>query len=127
MAGPLVPLAVVGFLDAFFGYFKKAVYIGLISSTIISIATMYGAFIVAFVKVFNLINDIFSLLSNSSGGALCQLFGLLNCMGFSSAFNDTKSIWLSAIAFLLGRILYVNTFRLWQYVTSLVSPVLLSK
>ena len=59
-----------------------------------------------------------------SGDLLSKFFGLLSCMGFTQALNDTKAMIASSLVFLLARIVFAQMIYAWFIVLRVISPLL---
>ena len=114
--------------DIAFSFVKKGVYIALITAFLIAVIGMWGSFVVMFFYFFNIMQDFLNALGGSglggSGVYVSKFFGLLNCIGFIDAFNNTKAVWLSSITFLFSRILFGMTIRAYSLFLSALTPLL---
>lgn len=88
------------------------------------IIAMFVAFVSSFFTFYNAIDSFISNVNNSGNGdLLSKFFGLLSCIGFTSALNDTKSIVSSAIVFLLARIVFAQVIYAYFIVLRVIAPL----
>lgn len=104
----------------------KQVAYGLVLATFfIIIAAMFVAFVKAFFIFYDAIDSFITNINNyGSGDLLSKFFGLLSCMGFSQALNDTKAMIASSLVFLLARIVFAQMIYAWFIVLRVISPLL---
>lgn len=106
-------------------YFKKAIYIALITAYFLAIIGIWGSLVVAFFYVLDQVQVLLNLISTGTGStSVDKFFGLLNCMGLISAFNDTKGLWLSGLTFVFARILASKTILAYRLYLDALKPLL---
>ncbi len=105
-------------------YARKYAYALAIGFFLTVIFSMFISFVASFIIFYNLINSWIEFInSGGNGGAVCQMFGLMSCMGFIDAFNGTKSLLISGALFLLFRILFKNVIRAFTLLIFAVKPL----
>jgi len=103
------------------------VYYVLLAIVVAVILAMWAGFFAGIFYFYDLIQSFLNLITGSgiSGSdLLSKFYSLLGHIGFTSAFNDTKTIFISAISFLLGRILFTVTINTYMLFMRLISPLL---
>lgn len=85
--------------------------------------SMFVSFIASFVVFYNLITNFLNFTATSSGDMIDKVYGLLSCIGFTNALNDQKAILISAVLFLLWRILYAQVVSLYFTVLRIIAPL----
>ena len=91
---------------------------------------MWSSFAIAFIYFINhvqiLLDMVTSFGSSSSSGSniLCKFIGVLEILGFYDAFYDSKSVWLSGLTFIAGRILMIQTISAYLSLIALLKPLL---
>jgi len=121
---PTINLAYIA--ELVFKYARMAAYAFFLSSFWLAVFTMWSSFVTAFLFFYDKVN----VLLNSSSGAgvahsdyISMMFGVLNCIGFTAAYNETKPVFISAITFLLARILFSVTLKSYNYVINSIKPL----
>jgi len=73
-----------------------------------AVLAVYGSLVVAFFYFYDLVQTFLNMASggglNSGLAYIDYMYGLLDCIGITSAFNDTKSLIIGGIVFIFGRI-----------------------
>lgn len=102
------------------------VYYGLATTYFFSMVAMITAFFVALDFFISKIKVFLATLSTYSGGGeiVSKFFGLLNCIGFTSALSDTSPVIVSGIVFLLARILIIEINSFYKEVFGIVSSIM---
>jgi len=108
-------------------YSRKFAYALLLASFWVAIAGMWTSFVTAFGYFYDKINLFLNLYMSGSGGTsdslISKMFGVLHCIGFVDAFNNTKAVFISAITFLLARILFTVTLSSYKYYINSIKPL----
>lgn len=104
-------------------YARKYLYSIAMVSFYVILASMFFSFVAAFVVFYNLITNFLSFTATSSGDMVSKVYGLLSCVGFTTALNDQKAILISALLFLLWRILYSQVVSLYFTVLRIIAPL----
>ncbi|EQB39630.1 hypothetical protein M947_06450 [Sulfurimonas hongkongensis] len=105
-------------------YARKYAYALAIVFFLTLITALMGSFVTAFFVFYNLINTFIAHLSSSSNGDfVSKMFGLMSCIGFIQAFNSVKSIFISAVLFLLWRIVFAQFLRVYYLIIQAVKPL----
>ncbi|MDD3855271.1 hypothetical protein [Sulfurimonas sp.] len=106
-------------------YFKKMIYIALITTYFLALGGMMVSFSIAFFYFYDQVQNVLNMISSGSiSSSVPKFLGLLNCIGFTQAFNDTKSVWLSGITFIMSRIMFSYAFRVYHMFLILLQPLL---
>lgn len=117
---PILDLAFIA--ETALKYARKFLYAALLVAFFSILVSIIAGFVVAFTSFYGLINSFIASISSGTGD-VSKFFGLLNCVGFVSAFNDTKVLLFSAVLFLLFRILFAQVIVLYKYVLNAISPL----
>lgn len=118
---PTLNLAYIAELAA--KYIRKYLYSIAAISFYTILFSMFISFIAAFVVFYNLITNFLNFTASQSGDLISKVYGLLSCVGFTSALNDQKAILISALLFLLWRILYGQVVSLYFTVLRIIAPL----
>jgi hypothetical protein len=99
-----------------FGWLIKGAYFGLVAVYVTAVLAIFASLVVAFFYFYDLIQSLLTYISGSNitGTNLDYFFGLLNCIGFTSALNDSSSILIGGVIFILARIaaqIAITTYR----------------
>ena len=114
---------IVGKLSS--AFLKKVIYITLMTVFYVSMVAMWSSFAIAFFYFLEKIQFLLSMLSYSgSDTTVLKFFGLLHCIGIIDAFNETKSVWLSGITFIVARIMYIQTTKAYAVMLSALGTLL---
>jgi len=120
---PSINLAYVAELILKYG--RKFLYASKLLFFFTLVSAMITSFIASFVIFYNLIQQFFNFVTHpSTGTMLDKVFGLMNCMGIVPAFNDNKAILISALLFLLYRILYIQFLKVYALVADIIKPLI---
>ena len=106
---------------------RRGAYIGVLTLFFSSIFAMFTSYVVMFFYFYGIMQNLINYLSSpaSSGSTyVSQMFGFLNCVGFTPALNDAKPVLLSGIGFLFGRIVFNISLRAYRYLLQAVTPLL---
>lgn len=117
---PILDLAFIA--ETALKYARKLLYAIILLAFIGILISVISGFVIAFTSFYNLINSFTASISSGTGD-VSKFFGLLNCVGFVPAFNDTKVLLFSAVLFLLFRILFAQVIVLYKYVLNAISPL----
>lgn len=105
-------------------YARKYAYALSLTFFITVITSMMVSFVASFFIFYNLINNFLIHLGSSASGSLVdKMFGLMSCIGFTQAFNDTKSLLISGALFLLWRIVFSQIIRAYYLIIQAVKPL----
>ena len=108
-------------------YLRKGAYFLLLASFWASISLMWTSFVTAFFYFYEKIQIVIDMMGGSGSGASADLvqmmFGVLNCIGFIDAFTYSKPALISAITFLLGRILFNVTLSATRHFLDSIKPL----
>lgn len=104
-------------------YARKYLYSIAMIAFYVILASMFVSFIAAFVVFYNLITNFLAFTATTSGDMVDKVFGLLSCIGFTTALNDNKALLISAVLFLLWRILYAQVVSLYFTVLRIIAPL----
>lgn len=108
-------------------YARKFAYGLFLASFWLAIAGMWTSFVTAFLFFYDKLNIFLNTVSSGGAGAssdyISMMFGVLNCIGFISAYNDTKAVFISAITFLFARILFSVTLKAYYYYIDSAKPL----
>lgn len=120
---PVIDWAAVGFRS--WTIIKQVAY-GLVLAFFFGVViAMFIAFVNAFFVFYNALDVFIANINNSGNGdTLSKFFGLLSCIGFTQALNDTKSIVASALVFLLARIVFAQVIYAYFIVLRVISPLI---
>ncbi|MDD2790037.1 MAG: hypothetical protein PHU40_05155 [Sulfurimonas sp.] len=119
---PTINLAYVA--ELILRYARKYAYGIAIIFFITILLAMMASFVTSFILFYNLITHMIEFQNSASfGGTVCQLYGLLSCIGFIQAFDDTKSLIISGVLFLLWRIVFAHFLRAYYLVIQAVRPL----
>jgi hypothetical protein len=123
---PTLNLAYIA--ELVFKYARMVAYSLLLASFYLSIAAMWASFVTAFLYFYDVITQLLNTFGGTGIGASADLvqkmYGLLNCIGLIDAFNSTKSVIVSSIMFLLGRILAGVTIKASKYFLDSLNPLI---
>ena len=123
---PVINLAYVA--ELILVYIRKIAYALLLASFYLAILTMWTSFVTAFLYFYDVISLALETFggngSGSSASLVQKMYGILNCIGFIDAFNSTKSVIVSSIMFLLGRILFSVTLTASRYFLDGIKPLI---
>lgn len=114
------------FLDKIgLGFILKFIYYGLLVMYYTAIIGMWISFVVAFSYFFNQVQATLDMINlGSSNETVSKFYGLLHCIGFLDALNDSKSVWLSGLAFIFSRILYTVSISTYTLFMRSLTPLL---
>lgn len=119
---PVINLAYVA--ELILKYARKYLYALVVVFFFTTVAAMIASFVVAFFAFYDLTSNFLSLTSGTGGGGLIsKVYGLLSCMGFTSALNDTKALLISALLFLFWRILYAQVLSAYFVILRVIEPL----
>lgn len=119
---PTINLAYVA--ELILKYARKYLYALVIVFFFTTILAMIASFVVAFNAFHTLATNFLSMSAGfGSGDLVSKVYGLLSCMGFTSALNDTKSFLISALLFLFWRILYAQILSAYYLVLRVIEPL----
>lgn len=108
-------------------YLRKGAYFLLLASFWSAITLMWTSFVTAFFYFYEKIQIVIDMMSgggNGAGADLVQMmFGVLNCIGFLDAFTYSKPALVSAVTFLLGRILFNVSLSATRYFLDSIKPL----
>jgi hypothetical protein len=85
---------------------------------------MWSTFFAAIFYFYDLLQSFMDKLTGvgvSPDTAMAKVFGIMNCIGLTSAFNDTKFIIISGLTFLVSRIAYANMLSFYQKILSMLN------
>ena len=118
---------VLGYIIGKFGldFLLRAIYLGLLGLYYFAIVAMWGSFVVAFSYFFNEVQSTLDMITlGSSDSTVSHFYGLLSCVGFIDALNNTKPIWLSGLAFIFSRVMYSGTINAYTLLLRSITPLL---
>lgn len=118
---------VLGFIssDFLFGFLKNAIYYAILTIFAVGVFAGYSSLVVSFFYFYELIQALLDMLSSTGGSATVeQFFGLLNCIGFTPAFNETKVVWLSGLTFIVSRIAIIYTLKAYESLLNAIAPLI---
>lgn len=118
---PVINLAYI--FELALKYARKYLYAIAAVSFYTILASMIISFVAAFIIFYNLITNFLTFTASSSGEMISKVYGLLSCVGFTSALNDQKAVLISAVLFLLWRILYSQVVSLYFTVLRIIAPL----
>lgn len=118
---PVINLAYV--FELALKYARKYAYSIAVISFYSIIFAMFASFVVSFIAFYNLINTFLAFSASSSGELISKVYGLLSCIGFTSALNYTKSLLISGVLFLLWRIVYAQVVSVYFQVLRIIAPL----
>lgn len=107
-----------------FKYARKFLYSGAMVFFIALIVAMMVSFVASFTVLFNLINTFIDTMSSSSGDNISKMFGLMDCIGLTDAFNNMKALLISSVLFLLYRILFSQFIRTYYLIIQAIKPLI---
>ncbi|MDY0123870.1 hypothetical protein [Sulfurimonas sp.] len=108
-------------------FIKKAAYGSVVFTFLGIVIAGFVTFVATFFVFYNLLDDsITRIMVYGSGDLLSKFFGLLNCIGFTSAFNDTKGYLFGGLVFLLLRIVSAQVIRSYYILLRVISPLVQS-
>lgn len=122
---PVLDIAAIA--RAIWYFIKKAAY-GLVVFTFLGIVTAgFVTFVTSFFVFYGVLDTfITKIMTYDSGDLLSKFFGLLNCIGFTSAFNETKGYIFGGLVFLLLRIVSAQVIRAYYILLRVISPLVQS-
>lgn len=105
-------------------YARKYLYSIAMGAFFVLLVSMFVSFVAAFVIFYNLVSSFLSFSSTTSGDMMSKVYGLLSCIGFTTALNDSKITLISSVMFLLWRILYAQVVSLYFTVLRIIAPLI---
>jgi len=119
---PTINLAYVA--ELILKYARKYAYFLAVFFFYTILASAMASFVASFVIFYDLANSFINLLANGSSNDLVNKFyGLLTCIGFTQALNDTKSLLISAFLFMLFRIVFASFLKYYYLAISVSKPL----
>lgn len=122
---PVLDIAAIA--RAIWYFIKKAAY-GVVLGTFLGIVIAgFITFVATFFVFYDLLDSfITKIMTYDSGDLLSKFFGLLNCIGFTSAFNDSKGYIFGGLVFLLLRIVSAQVIRSYFILLRVIAPLVQS-
>lgn len=106
-------------------YARKYLYAIKFWAFVTVVVIFLSSFIFTFVQAYNLTQQIMNTAAAGNGGELVsKMFGLMNCMGLTAAFNDTKVLLIAAFSFLFLKILFAQVISIYYKLLRTVSPLI---
>ena len=110
-----------------FGLIIRGIYYSIIGIYILAVLSMFSSLVLAFFYFYDLIQSTISMINGGSFSGSYNLdyfFTVLNCSGFTPAFNDSSAIMIGGILFLLGRMAMVAAIVTYINLLRAITPLL---
>ena len=111
-------------LEIIFSWLRKALYASALVTFFSIIAFTVTGFVATMLLVFGYVQDFLTMAMCGNSG-VSAVFGMLNCIGFTQAFNDYKTYIIASIVFYFVRILLAQIISLYFKVFMALQPLVL--
>jgi len=119
---PTINLAYVA--ELILKYARKYAYFLAVFFFYTILASALASFVASFFIFYDLINTFINHFSSTSTDpTILKMFGLMDCLGLIQAFNDTKSLLISSVLFLLFRIGFASFLKYYYLAISVAKPL----
>ena len=113
-----------------FDFAINAIYIGVMIIYGTAILAIYASLVVAFFYLYDLIQSFIALIGNSgsiaSSPVLDYMYTMMNCLGLTDALNDSKSILIGGVVFIMARLAGEISVKAYRNLMDAVAPLLKS-
>ena len=116
---------IIGYLIGKFGYdfLKKLVIWAYMFTYYGLLITMWASFFAGFFYFYDLLQTFLNNITGSGvavDSVMSKVYGIMNCIGLTSAFNDSKLIIISGLSFLVSRIAYASILGFYQKILTMI-------